>query len=184
MRYPIMLIFALLLLVGCASTPAESTPAQAERTPETQAELTAEPQTNADSFPAPDFTLTALDGTSYTLSALRGKWVLINWWATWCGPCVTEMPYLQRIAAERAAQLIVLGVNLSESREQVEAFASQNGISFPLLLNPADATVIDYLVTGLPQTLLVNPDGDIVARQFGVIVPQTFESTLDALLGG
>lgn len=175
MRYTITLIFALLLLVGCASAPAESTPTQA---------ATPEAEVAADSFPAPDFTLTALDGTSYTLSELRGKWVLINWWATWCGPCVTEMPYLQRIADERAEKVVVLGINLSESREQVEAFASENEISFPLLLSPSDATVIDYLVTGLPQTLIVNPDGDIVARQFGVIVPQTFESTLDALLGG
>jgi len=175
MRYTITLIFALLFLVGCASTPAEPTPTPPP-TPEAEAA--------EDSFPAPDFTLTALDGTSYTLSELRGKWVLINWWATWCGPCVTEMPYRQRIADERAEQMVVLGVNLSESREQVEAFANENGISFPLLLSPSDTTVIDYNVIGLPQTLLVNPDGDIVARQFGVIIPQTFESTLDALLGG
>jgi thiol-disulfide isomerase/thioredoxin len=171
MRYTITLIFALLFLVGCASAPAEPTP-------------TPEAGPAEDSFPAPDFTLTALDGTSYTLSELRGKWVLINWWATWCGPCVTEMPYLQRIADERAEQMVVLGVNLSESREQVEAFANENGISFPLLLSPSDTTVIDYNVIGLPQTLLVNPDGDIVARQFGALIPQTFESTLDALLGG
>ncbi len=175
MRTPITLLFALLLLVGCASTPAESSPTPLP-TPEAGAV--------EDSFPAPDFTLTALDGTSYTLSQLRGKWVLINWWATWCGPCVTEMPYLQRVADERAEQLIVLGINLSEPRQQVEAFANENGISFPLLLNPPDATVMDYLVSGLPQTLLVNPEGNVVARQFGGLIPQVFEPMLDALLGG
>ncbi len=175
MRYTITLIFALLLLVGCASAPAESTSTQA---------ATPEAEVAADSFPAPDFTMTALDGTSYTLSELRGKWVLVNWWATWCGPCVTEMPYLQRIADERAEQVIVLGVNLSESREQVETFAAEHAISFPLLLDPADATVTDYGVTGLPQTLIISPEGDIAARQFGVLSPETFESTLDSLLGG
>lgn len=176
MRYLITLIFALLLLAGCTSTPADSTPAQGA-TPPT-------PEAQAERFPAPDFTMIALDGTSYTLSELRGKWVLINWWATWCGPCVTEMPYLQRIADERVEQVIVLGINLNETRQQVETFASENGISFPLLLDPSDTTVIDYIVTGLPQTLIVNPDGDIVARQFGVLAPETFDAALNSLLGG
>lgn len=179
MRTLAILLAALMLMTACASdTPATPTPAA--DAPETSTNTQAEPPRAT----APDFTLTALDGTTYTLSELRGQWVLINWWATWCGPCVTEMPYLQSIADERGGELLVLGLNLSETREQVEAFAQERSITFPLLLEPSDATIADYSVSGLPQTLVIDPNGEIALRQFGPIKPETFDPVLDTLIEG
>ncbi|MBP6440576.1 MAG: TlpA family protein disulfide reductase, partial [Caldilineaceae bacterium] len=101
---------------------------------------------------ARDFTLTTLAGEPVTLSDYRGKWVLLNFWATWCPPCVEEMPYLNQLAAER--DLVVLGVNFNEDRERVAQFVAEKGIDFPILLEPDDITLLFYGVRGLPRTFL------------------------------
>ena len=93
----------LLLVSACVSS-----------NPATDAAPTSTPE------PADDFTLESLAGDSVTLSDLQGQWVLVNFWATWCPPCVSEMPYLKKIADER--DMIVLGVNFKESPGTVERF--------------------------------------------------------------
>jgi thiol-disulfide isomerase/thioredoxin len=137
---------------------------------------------DADPFYAPDFMLTTLDGQTVTLSDLRGRWVIVNFWATWCPPCVAEMPALQRIAVAEADRLIVLGINLREDEPDVRAFIDAHAITYPILLRPGDRVVIDYLVTGLPQTLVIDPAGEVVLRTFGPIDTGTFADDLRALL--
>lgn len=132
-------------------------------------EPTETPGATEEPFTAPDFTLTALDDTSYTLSELRGRWVLVNFWATWCEPCKREMPLFQQLAEAHADTLTVLAINQREDAAAVAAFGDEYGLSFPLLLNPDDATVMAYQVIGLPQTLIVNPSGEVVFRQFGPV---------------
>ncbi len=133
-------------------------------------------------FPAPDFTLTALDGTTYTLSQLRGTPVIINFWATWCGPCRAEMPDLQEIAARYEEKLILLGINQNESAEQVQAYVDEIGVTFPILMNPTDAVLADYTVMGLPQTLVVNPQGMVIYRAFGAIDFAQFTPIVENLM--
>jgi cytochrome c biogenesis protein CcmG/thiol:disulfide interchange protein DsbE len=123
----------------------------------------------SDSFPAPDFALSALDGSPVRLSDYLGRWVVVNFWATWCAPCVAEMPALQALADSAPDSVTVLGVNLREDSDSVRAFAAAHGIRFLLLLNPDDATVLAYSVVGLPQTLLVDPTGRVVERSFGPV---------------
>lgn len=118
---------------------------------------------------APEFDMSGLDGSAYQLSALRGQWVVINFWATWCAPCVEEMPALQAFADTDDANLVVLGVNMRETEAEIRAFADEHDIHFPLLIMPDDATLIAYSVIGLPQTFLVAPDGSLVYRSFGPI---------------
>jgi len=145
----IVLVCALTLLAACAPV-----------TPPTPAD---------DAFPAPDFTLTALDGETFRLSELRGGWVLLNFWATWCPPCVDEMPALQALDDTYGHRLTVLGINQREDASVVRAFAADHAIRFPLLLNPDDATLLAYQVIGLPQTVLVDPAGNIRFRSFGPV---------------
>lgn len=133
-------------------------------------------------FCAWDFSLEGVDGETYTLSELRGDWVIINFWATWCVPCVQEMPELQAIAEEYADRLTILGINQREASEVVEAFAADLGITFPLLLNPDDQTLVNYQVLSLPQTIIVNPEGEVVWRAFGPIDLDSFGATFDELL--
>lgn len=128
-------------------------------------------------FYAPDFTLSALDGQEITLSEQRGKWVLLNFWATWCGPCRQEMPILQMIA-EDYPDVIVVGINQREGAEVIQPFVDALGITFPIALNPNDATLLNYQVIGLPQTFIINPDGEIVAREFGLFKPKTLFDAL------
>jgi thiol-disulfide isomerase/thioredoxin len=116
---------------------------------------------------APDFTLGTLDGGTLTLSSLRGRWVLINFWATWCAPCRAEMPYLDTLAADNL--LTVLAINMREQPEEVRVFVAELGIDFPILLNPDDATLLAYGVRGLPTSFLIAPDGTIARRILGPV---------------
>jgi len=86
----------------------------------------------------PDFSMTTLDGAPMRLSDLRGRWVVINFWATWCEPCIREIPTLGRIADEYADTLTILGVNMREERAQVTAFVRDLGVRYPILVNPDD----------------------------------------------
>lgn len=93
---------------------------------------------------APDFALVTLDGATVRLSELRGRWVLINFWATWCAPCRDEMPYLDRLAATHPDRLTVLGVNMREPATEVAIFADKLNLRLPILLAPDDATLLAY----------------------------------------
>lgn len=131
-------------------------------------------------FYAPDFTLQAMDGETITLSDLRGKWVVVNFWATYCVPCVTEMPVLEQIAAAHPEALVVLAINLREERETVQAFLAEHDLALTVLLQPDDATLINYQVIGLPQTLLITPAGEIDYRQFGPVDLATFGTYIES----
>jgi thiol-disulfide isomerase/thioredoxin len=120
---------------------------------------------------APDFTLETVDGDSITLSALRGRWVLINFWATWCAPCRDEMPYLAALAETQSDTLTVLPINMRERLDQVRMFVGELGIRLPILVDPDDATLLAYGVRGLPVSFLIAPDGTIARRIVGPVQP-------------
>jgi thiol-disulfide isomerase/thioredoxin len=120
---------------------------------------------------APDFTLAALEGPPITLSDLRGRWVLVNFWATWCVPCRQEMPYLAALAETHRDTLTVLAVNMREQPEEVAAFAAELEIDLPILLAPDNQTLLAYGVRGLPMSFLVAPDGVLAQRIAGPVQP-------------
>jgi len=168
-----LLSFVILLGVVIACSQQQTTGSTALATPVVLP--TEEP------FYAWDFTMSGLDNDNYVLSELRGQWVILNFWATWCGPCVKEMPVLQSIH-DQYANLTVLGINQRETNEVIQPFAQEHEINFPILVNPSDQVLINYNVIGLPQTLVVNPDGIIVWRQFGPVLSETFSETISELL--
>ncbi len=111
---------------------------------------------------APDFKLISLDKQEVSLSDFRGKPVLINFWASWCGPCRIEMPFLQEIHEKWAGKgLVVLGVNLQENPTTVKKFVENAGLTFPILLSPGNAVPLSYNVRGIPATFLIDADGVI-----------------------
>ncbi len=117
---------------------------------------------------APDFQLSDLDGQSVSLSDFRGQPVLVNFWATWCGPCRYEMPFLQRIHEEQAVNgLVVLGVNLGESPDEVREFMGEFGLSFTTLLDSRQEVGLMYNVRAIPTTLLIDGNGVIRDRKVG-----------------
>src|SRR6266851_5979985 len=121
------------------------------------------------SFPAPDFTLPTLSGAPIRLSDLRGKVVLLNFWATWCVPCRTEMPSLEALyQRQKDAGLAGLAVNLDMlSTAGVEAFVQEVAVTFPIVLDPSWSTAQVYRVVGLPTTYLIDRAGNVVVREVG-----------------
>lgn len=175
-------LLTLLLLAACTSVPTEPTATRTTvptrtPTPVPTTEVTATPEP----YYPPDFSVGSLDGTTYTLSELQGQWVIVNFWATWCIPCVTEMPVLEQIANDHADRLLLLGVNMLEGEAEVRQFVDEIGVTFPILINPPDPMLIQYSVVGLPQTLVIAPDGELVWRSFGPVELDTFGAELEGL---
>ncbi len=131
---------------------------------------------------ATDFTMASLGGGEVTLSELRGQYVLVNFWATWCIPCRKEMPYLQEVH-DKHEDLVVLAVNMGEDEERVQPFIDDMGFTFPVLLDPSDDLTREHNVRGLPVSFIVGPDGDIVYRRVGEILPEEFDVWLADNLG-
>jgi len=112
--------------------------------------------------PAPNFKLQSLDGQSISLSDFRGKPVLINFWATWCGPCRIEMPYLQQIYEEwHGKGMVVLTINIGESSSQIKEFMQSQGLSLPVLLDKGGSVAQKYNILGIPTTFFLDKDGVI-----------------------
>ena len=113
--------------------------------------------------PAPDFTAKSLAGPNVKLSELKGKVVLVNFWASWCGPCRQEMPILDALAkANKDSGLVVLGVNQDEESDERDAFLKDNAVSFPILDDSKNAIAKAYKVAAQPSSVFVDRKGNIV----------------------
>jgi len=117
--------------------------------------------------PAPDFELHTGDGQSIKIANLKGRAVVINFWATWCGPCREEMPLFQKYAQEQENRLTFLGVNEQEGLEQVGQFTRDLGIQFPILFDLDGSVAGRYYVRSFPATFFVDSDGVLRAQHLG-----------------
>lgn len=131
--------------------------------------------------PAPDFSYTLEDGSAVRLSDLRGTPVILNFWATWCIPCVEEMPALQRALDESGGRIAVLAVNRNETREAIARFTGRVSVRFPLITNISGDISERYGVTNLPITYFISSDGTIAARQLGALTPARLAELTKAL---
>lgn len=115
-------------------------------------------------------------GKSHKLSQYKGKWVLVNYWATWCPPCLTEIPDLAALHKSRKNNLVVLGVAMDyQDPKQVLDFARDQAIPYPIILG--DERAIEQIgpVRGLPTTYLYNPQGKQVAYNVGILSQEAVE---------
>jgi len=111
---------------------------------------------------APDFTLRSSAGKNLKLSELRGQVVMINFWATWCGPCRQEMPLLNRIHEKYAkAGFKLLGVNIDDNAGNAQTMAGKLGVTFTVLLDAEKRVSRLYDVDGMPSTILIDRDGKV-----------------------
>jgi peroxiredoxin len=109
---------------------------------------------------APDFTLRTLGGAPLRLGEQRGQVVLVNFWASWCGPCRQEMPQLNRLHdTYRSAGLVLLGVNVDDDPQKAADMARRQGLRFPVLLDSNKAVVRRYDLGSMPATVLIDRDG-------------------------
>jgi peroxiredoxin len=118
---------------------------------------------------APNFTLPRLDGKMVSLSDYRGQVVLVNIWATWCPPCVDEMPSMEKLYQElKGKNFEILAVSIDAPGEKVVApFMKKNNLSFPALLDPEGTIKSVYQTTGVPESFIVNKQGILVEKIIG-----------------
>ena len=121
--------------------------------------------------PAPDFTLTRLDtGEKVTLTQLRGRPFVLNFWASWCGPCQLEHPTLTRAAQHYQAEAHFFGVVFEDTPEDARKFAEPMDPSFPQLIDPHSRMAVDYGVTGVPETYFIDGQGIIRDKFVGPLL--------------
>lgn len=130
--------------------------------------------------PAPDFTLETADGKRFRLSEARGKVVVVNFWATWCGPCREEMPGFQAASVDHAADVLFVGVNTTSVDNRAEAieFAQRLGVTFPIVFDERGTTQQTYGVRGLPATFFIGPDGVTKAKTLGPVLKDRLREQL------
>lgn len=128
--------------------------------------------------PAPHFSLRTVDGNDFSLDTARGNVILVNFFATWCGPCQLELPHIERIWATRKSQknFRLLVVGREETEQSVREYRDKNGFSFPMAADPERTIYSLFAHESIPRTLVVSPHGLIVYSKAGFI-----EDDLDEL---
>jgi peroxiredoxin len=112
--------------------------------------------------PAPNFSLRSRGGETVSLADLKGQVVMINFWATWCGPCRQEMPHLEALYQRyQGLGFTLLGVNVEEDASGAEKFLAETPVSFPILFDPASSVSELYDVVAMPSTVLVDRAGNM-----------------------
>ena len=117
---------------------------------------------------APEFSYQDINGNTHTLAGYQGKVVVVNFWATWCPPCIKEMPSLQS-ASEQLKQddIHVLGINIGDNKEAIEDFLELTPVDFPLLMDENMDSMALWALKGLPTTHILNPAGQIAFTVLG-----------------
>ena len=126
---------------------------------------------------AVDMPLTAVNGSKMNLDYYQGKWLVVNYWATWCPPCIVEMPELQSFHDENVDNnAMVVGINAENiSRQRLTTFLDDYFITYPnFVAGPTQQSELG-LIPGLPTTFLVTPEGKVVARQVGPVTREMIE---------
>lgn len=177
----VLLAVSLLTGLGCASGTDSSGGTGSGQNAETPAQTGSAPVAGK---PAPDFTLKTMSGEEVTLSKLRGKKVVLNFWASWCKPCRTEMPDLKEVARTYEDQILLYGINLTaeDQRELAESMILELGLTFPNLFDEGGQVEKDYRILSIPSTITIDEQGVIVQRIDGQLSRQAIEGMFQHLL--
>ncbi len=143
--------------------------------------------TEASKTAAPDFTVYDFDGNAHKLSDFRGKPVILNFWASWCGPCKSEMPEFQSFYDTYGETIHFLVVNLTdgyqETRESASAYIAEQGYTFPVYYDTDVDAAMAYGVNAVPVTYFIDAEGYFVAAAQGALDAGRFQQGVDMLLG-
>ncbi len=165
---------------GSDSSGTDTTPATAAPTAPGETTAATEPDRTA-----PDFTVLDGEGNEVSLSELRGKPVVINFWATWCGPCKSELPDFEKAYQSYGEQIHFMMVDLVGGQETVEgakAFVADQGYTFPVYFDTESSAAVAYGVSAIPMTIFVNADGERVTYATGAIDAALLEKGIGMIL--
>lgn len=142
--------------------------------------------TNAATTPAPDFTMTDADGATLTLADFKGKPVLLNFWASWCGPCQSEMPDIQKAWEAHAQDIDFVIVNMTgmsgETEQAARTFLADNGYTFPVYFDKDSSAAAAFGVNSIPQTYLIDAEGNILGGYMGAMTSSIIDEGIQMLL--
>lgn len=168
---------ATLLLAACTPS-APSAPDAGKDTAAAPATVTApeQPVAKATTAAVPTLDLPTIDGGRYVLAEKRGKWVVVNFWATWCAPCIKEMPELSAMHTLRANVEVVGLAYEDTTAEDLLAFLQQRPVTYPVAIaDPYDPPADFATPRGLPTTYLINPEGEVVHHFLGPVTAADIE---------
>lgn len=177
-RYAFLLLLIFLFLTGCSQVGAsDPTTVPGTSVPETTA-----PQT----FAAPDFTVYDIDGNSHRLSDFQGKPVILNFWASWCGPCKAEMPDFEEAYKVHGKDIHFLMVNLTdgtgETVESASSFIASQGYTFPVYYDTAHSGANTYGIASIPTTFFIDKDGNLVTYGQGMLSADLLAKGIEMIL--
>ncbi|CAM3675514.1 TlpA disulfide reductase family protein [Cohnella lubricantis] len=134
---------------------------------------------------APAFTLKGMDGGSYSLAKFRGKPVVLNFWASWCGPCREEAPLLTKLYQEHGSDLRIVAVNLTDvdSKKDAQQFAAAFGFKFPVLFDESGKAADSYRIRPIPTTFFIDAQGVIQDGVLGAMTWDELDKRAERLLG-
>lgn len=137
--------------------------------------------------PAPDFTLPVAAngdaGARMQLAELKGRPVVIDFWASWCGPCAVQAPILDRLARKYEGRgLVVLGVNIDDPPAVAKEYARRKGLSYPILVDPSDQAAVKYGVSKLPSVIVVDRQGNVTSFLTGVVDEPSLDEAISAAM--
>lgn len=136
--------------------------------------------------PAPAIVATTVNGQPFDLAQYRGKWVLVNFFATWCVPCRQEHPDLVQFAARHQAvgDASVIGVVYDDSLDAVRGFLQKEGGTWPMAVDPKSRIALDFGVSGVPESYLITPGGAVAAKIVGGVQASALEDLLSKVKAG
>ncbi len=141
---------------------------------------------SATDLQTPDFTVYDMDGNAVKLSDYFGKPIIVNFWATWCGPCKSELPAFDTMYAKYKDEVHFLMVNLTDgsrdTKESVTAFVNDGGYSFPVYFDTTMEAAYTYSAYSIPMTLLITSDGHLAHTQMGAMSEETLEQYTQTLI--
>ena len=178
----VLVVVAVVIPAGAALLDRRQ-PAGQRLQPATTASLPTTARTYPPGTPAPALRLQGLDGGTVDLAALRGRPVVVNFWATWCPPCVREFPLLRKAAAaHRADHLAVVGVLSRDNPAAARDFTRAHGATWPVALDPSGQTAATWGAFGLPHTWFIHPDGTLASHQLGELSQASLNRQLSRIL--
>lgn len=139
----------------------------------------------ADAKPAKlDFTMKDLDGKEVLLASFKGKVILLNFWATWCGPCKAEIPGFVELQEQYKKDLVIVGYSVDDTADKARAFAKEWKMNYPILLGEGREDVQEAYgpIYGIPASFLISKDGKVCRRHMGIAPKAVFEKEIKALL--
>jgi thiol-disulfide isomerase/thioredoxin len=151
-----------------------------------EVEAAADGACDAKAKPAPlNYTIKDVNNVDVKLSSFKGKVILLNFWATWCGPCKAEIPGFVELQKEYANDLVVLGISVDDTVEQIKPYAAKYKINYPMLVGLGRDDVQEAFgpLYGIPVSFLIGKDGRICKKHMGIAPKAQFEREIKALIG-